>query len=365
MRRALGALILLVASLSRLPAAPADAVQKWDALMNESVKALKINRLGDAIRRCEEASGLAREFGPDDTHLARSEVLRAEIFMWEKDNPRAEAMFKQAVATCERAVGREHPEVVHPLVSLANFYYFVDVHYDRVAALFERVLGIVERTPAHDPRQEILWCRNLGLVYQQMSRFDRAEPLFNRAVDLAAKADPMWLPHEQLTAAAFYRAWGKTDRAATLAERALAQREQVLMVAPQDADAKLDLAVTLDELTEIHLVAADPDAAEKTARRSLAVVESFMAPDQPELVPRLAGLATALQAGARYAEALPLMERAIGLAEKNLGPTSAELAPLLAKYASLLQAMKRPADAAQAQARADSIRQQSAARNRS
>lgn len=358
---ALITILLLCGAAIGARATPAEDAQNWDALMMNSVKALKSNRLSDSIQLCEQAITLAHAFGPKDTHLARSQVLRAEIYMWEKDNPHAEAMFQSAVATCEQAVGPDHPEMVHPLVSLANFYYYVDVHYDRVAALFTRILGIVERTPGHDLHQEILWCRNLGLVYQQMRDFTRAEPLFARAVALAEKVDPVWLPHEELTAAAFYRAWGRTDRAEALAGRALAQREQALATTPQDVDAKLDLAVTLDELTEIHLAAAQPLAAEQTARRSLALVESFMTAEQPELVPRLAELASALQARAKYDEAAPLMQRALALAEKNLGPTSAELAPLLSQYASLLQAMKRPAAAAQMQTRAESIRQQAAA----
>ncbi len=329
--------------------------------MTDSVRALKSNRLAESIALCERAMSLAPAFGPKDTHLARSQVLRAEIYMWEKDNPSAEAMFRTAVGTCEQAVGRDHPEMVHPLVSLANFYYYVDVHYDRVAELFTRILGIVERAPGHDVRQEILWCRNLALVYQQTREFARAEPLFLRAVTLCEKVDPAWLPHEELTAAAFYRAWNRPDRAEALASRALAQREQSLAAAPQDADAKLDLAVTLDEFTAIHLAAGQSEAAERTARRALELVESFMTREQPELVPRLAGLAAAFQARAKYDEAVPLMQRALAVAEKNLGPTNADLAPLLSQYASLLQAMKRPADAASMQARADSLRQAAAA----
>lgn len=346
----------LAAALTPARAAtPADP-QKWDELMLGSVKALKSNRLTDAIAQCEQAMALARGFGANDTHLSRSEVLRAEIYMWEKQNDRAERMFHEAVATCEHAVGPNHPDVVHPLVSLANFYYYVDVHYDRVAALFTRILGIVERAPNRDEHQVVLWSRNLAMVYQQMGKFAQAEPHFLKAVALAEKVDPTWLPHEQLNTAAFYRTWGRYERAEELARRALAIREAALAAAPDNVDAKLDLAVTLDELAAIHLAQHRPELAEAASRRSLALVESFMSPDQPELAPRLAGLAAALQARGKFDAAADSLRRAVAIAEKNLGADSPEIAPLLSSYASVLKELKQPAEAAAVQARADELR---------
>jgi hypothetical protein len=113
--------------------------QQWDRLMTDSVKALKSNQLDRAVAFCEQAQQLAADFGPTDTHVVRSQVLRAEIYMWEKKNDLAEKTFHAAVASCERAVGPNHPDMVHPLSSLANFYYYVVPQYEKVAALFARI----------------------------------------------------------------------------------------------------------------------------------------------------------------------------------------------------------------------------------
>ena len=341
--------------------APAATTQKWDQLMTDSVRALKSNQLARAVSLCDEAQQLATDFGPNDTHLARSQVLRAEIYMWEKKNDLAEKTLLEAGASCEKAVGASHPDIVHPLSSLANFYYYVVPQYEKVAALFTRILEIVDHTPGRDDHQVIMWCRNLGMIYQQLGQFDRAEPLFKRAVAISEHSAPEWLSHELLNQAAFYRGWEHFEAATACANRALALREKALAADRDNVDAKLDVAVALDECGLIDLNAGRLKEAEATCRRSLALVESFMTRDQPDLTPRLVGLAVVLQARGAFSESATLFERALAITEKNLGPDGIETAALLTRYAAVLEAMKRTDEARAAQARAESIRKRVAA----
>jgi tetratricopeptide (TPR) repeat protein len=345
----------LIGIYSPVSAAPPPDVQAWEQLMNGSVRALKSNQLDEAIAQCERALDMAGGFGERDTHRARSLVLRAEIFLWQKQHDRAEALFQSAVATCEKAVGPDDLEMVHPLTSLANYYYYVAVRYGNVAALFERILGIVEKAPGHDEHQTIMWRRNLGLIYQQMGRFEQAEPLFAKAVASAEKADPAWVPHELLTMAEFYRTWGKFEPAEAAAARALAIRESALAAAPDNVDAKLDLAVSLDALGAIYVSSKRGKEATKVCRRSLALVETFMTPDQPDLVPRLMGLAEALRADGSFAESDEMFQRALAVTEKNLGAVSREYTTLLKQYAGLLREAGKPDAAASAEARSSEL----------
>lgn len=350
------AILAIVSGLtSQVFAASTPDTQTWGQFMNDSVRALKSNRLDEAIALCDKASELAKSFGEHDTHCARSMVLRAEIFLWQKQNDQAEAMFHAAVATCEKAVGPDDLEMVHPLTSLANYYYYVVVRYNEVATLFERILHIVERAPGHDERQSIMWRRNLGLIYQQMGRFEQAEPLFVKAVSGAETADPVWVPHELLTLAEFYRAWGRFPQAEAAAKRSVTIREKALTGAPDNIDAKLDLAVSLDTLGAVYVSSRQFEAAEKACRRSLALVESFMSSDQPDLVPRLVGLAEALRVGKKFEESDTFYQRALGVTEKNLGAISKEYVALLRQQALLLREADRRDAAAAAEARANEL----------
>ena len=339
-----------------------EETQKWEQLMTGTMKALRANNVAESVRLCDEAIGLAGKFGPADTHLSQSQVLRAEVYMWEKKNDLAEQTFKLAIASCEKAAGSNDIVLVHPLSSLANYYYFVAVRYDQVIPLFQRILKIVENAPQRNNRDLIMWSRNLGMVYQQTGRYAEAEPLFKRAVALADQTDAEWLPHELLTAADFYRAWSKYDQAEALAKRALAIREKALSPTA-GVDAQLDVAVCLNGLGAIYLAGAKPEKAEAAYHRSLAMVQTFMSADQADLTPQLEGLAAALRAQGKYDQAEPLYKQALAITEKNLGADHPNTAVLLEKYAGLLEDMKKPAEAKALRERAETIRKQNTARS--
>jgi tetratricopeptide (TPR) repeat protein len=224
-----------------------------------------------------------------------------------------------------------------------------------VAALFERILGIVEKAPGHDEHQAIMWRRNLGLIYQQMGKFEQAEPLFVKAVASAEKTDAAWVPHELLTMAEFYRVWGKFTQAEAAAKRAVAIREGALAAAPDNVDAKLDLAVALDELGAVYVSSQRGDEAVKICRRSLVIVEAFMTVDQPDLVPRLAGLAEALRANGNFVESDAMFQRALAVTENNLGAGSREFIVLLKQQAGLLREAGRTDAAVSAEVRASEL----------
>jgi tetratricopeptide (TPR) repeat protein len=337
-------------------ATPADFAQ-WQQLITDTTKALRNNQLPEAIHLCEQALALSTNFGPTNTAYARTQVLRAEVYLWENKKDLAELTFKQAVASCEKAAGTNSVEVIHPLSSLANYYYFVVKQYDQVIPIFERILTIVDADKNRTDRDIIMWSRNLGMIYQQTGQYAKGEPMFKRAVTLAER-DSEWFPHELLNAAEFYRAWGKYAQAETLAQHALAIREKVLVA--NNPDSQLDTAVCLNGLGAIYLSWNKPDKAESTYRRSLAMVQKFMGPEEADLSPALQGLASALAAERQFEQAAPLYQRALAIAEKNSGPNDPQVATLLGNYAAVLKEMGKAEDAKKVQDRADNILKQTA-----
>ncbi|HEU5080588.1 MAG TPA: tetratricopeptide repeat protein [Opitutaceae bacterium] len=339
---------------SAIPLRP--EIEHWQEKMTASMQALKSNQFAEAVRLNEEAIELASHLDSTDIHLARSQVQRAELYLWAKQYDKAEDMFNVAIATCERAAGPDNPELVHPLSSLANFYYYVRPHYDRVAKLFERILHIVEHTSPPEIREVILWSRNLGTIYQQLGDYARAEPLFARAVSLTEKNQPEWLSHEKLNQAQFYCSWKKWDRAEEIARSALEMRKRALRAEPTNIDRKLDVSVALDEVAADEFGAGKLEAAEMTARRSLENCESFMEATNPDLGPRLAFLAEVLSSRSKFEESADTYRRLVVLTKSTLGSENAVLADVLAKYAAVLRHLNKTADAAALDAQADAIR---------
>ena len=126
---------------------------QWQVLIYQSQRARRAGALDDAERLAGQALDLAGNFGPADPRLAKSQVQMAEIYRQQGKTDLAEQTYKHAIASYEKAVGTNSPDLILPLESLANFYYNTKVHYDLVASLYQRILNIVQSSL---PRQ-ILW----------------------------------------------------------------------------------------------------------------------------------------------------------------------------------------------------------------
>lgn len=351
------AIFLAVCSSTPSNAATPAEFEQWQQLITDTTKALRNNQLLEAVRLCEQALAMSTTFGPTNTAYSRTQVLRAEVYLWENKKDLAEQTFKQAVASCEKAAGTNSLEVVHPLSSLANYYYFVVKRYESVVPIFERILNIVEANKNGADRDVIMWSRNLGMIYQQTGQYAKGEPMFKRAVALAER-DPEWFPHELLNAADFYRAWGKYEHSETLAQHALAIREKAMVA--DNPDSQLDTAVCLNALGAIYLSWNKPDKAEAAYQRSLAIDQKFMATDEADFIPALQGLASAFQAQRQFEQAAPLYQRALAITENNSGPNDPQVPALLENYAAVLKGMGKTEDAKRALERADNIRKQRA-----
>ena len=75
--------------------------------------------------------------------------------------------------------------------------------------------------------------------------------------------------------------------------------------------------------------------AEPLFRRSLAIAESALGPDHPDVATSLNNLAGLYRAQGRYAEAEPLFRRSLAIAEKALRPDHPDVALILKNYLSL------------------------------
>jgi len=332
----------------------ANKFEQWQQLSTDTVKSLRANQLSEAIRLCEQALTLSATFGPTNTYFSRTQILRAEVYLWENKRPQAEEMFKQAVASCEKAASTNSPELIYPLSSQANFYYFVDRHLDRVTKIFERILNLVQNAPEMPTRDRIMWSRNLGKIYQETGQHAKAEPLFKRTIELCEKDDAEWLPYELLNAADFYRDWNKFDQAEALAQRALAIREKALPTGGTDAQG--ELTTCLANLGATYLAAHKPEKAEANFRRALKILEQITSPDQADLMPPLIGLGDALQQEGKLADAEKMYARTLALAEKNQVTDTRETATFLDKYAIVLTAENKIDEAKKQSERAKAIR---------
>jgi Tetratricopeptide repeat. len=326
---------------------------KWKVLMNTSARTLKLNMPDEAMQLGEQALKMAGTFGPKDTRFSSSQTWMGELYRSRGKYDLAEQFFKNAVATCEKAVGADNPSMVSPLESLANFYLYTRINYDRVADLYLRILKIVRGTTPLNNAELVIRIRNLADVYLLQGKYTTAEPLYKQALQLtekAASSTPDDIVQYLQVLADFYRTWGKYNLAEPLAKRALAIREKEI-----GPDAPLSVVVCLDILAEIYLGWNKPEMAEPLYRRSLAIVGRLPNSDSSEVVPRLIGMAKTLRAQGKYEQTETQYKRALNIFEKCKDSDVLQEVEVLKTYATLLNDMKKPKEAKILLNRADSI----------
>lgn len=344
-------LVVVQSAASLRAPAMADEVDRWQQLMISAVQAQRAGAAAEAERLANEALAIAEQAGPVDFRLARSQMLLGEIYRWEQKFDLAERSYKNAVASGERVTGPDHPQMVAPLDSLANFYYYHGHQYDRVLPLYERILRIIERDPKLDERDVAQRTRNLANVYRLLGNSGQAEAHYKRAIELVERISPYSpdLPQFLLSLANFYRLQDRCDEAEPLAKRALAICEDGI------GSDSLGTAVCLDELAAVFLASHQAKSAESLYARGLAITEHVAGRDHSDLAPRLMGIADAQRAQGKHQQAEANYRRAISVVEDDLGRHAAELIPILKSYAALLQQTHRAQDAAAQMARARSI----------
>ena len=162
---------------------------------------------------------------------------------------------------------------------------------------------------------------NAGREALRQNAFSEAERYFEDALELAEnfpQGDPR-LGRSLNNLAALYYKQEDYDRAEPLMRRSLAVLEETL--GPDDAD----VAQTKKNLAAIYYLQENFTDAEPLLIESLATLEDIHGPNHAFVATILNHLAVLYQAQARYADAEPLLERSLQIWESLLGKDNADV----------------------------------------
>jgi len=196
---------------------------------------------------------------------------------------------------------------------------------------------------------------NLGELYRAQGAYDKAEPLYVRALAIREQVLGPMHPHVAQSLnnlAALYQAQGAYAKVEPLYVRALAISEKAL------GPTHPDVAPCLNNLAELYREQGTYDKAEPLYVRALAIVEKALGPMHPHVAKSLNNLAQLYLAQGAYAKAEPLYVRALAIVEKVLGPTHPDVATSLNNLAELDRAQGAYDQAETRAARAAEIREQ-------
>jgi tetratricopeptide (TPR) repeat protein len=344
------------------------AAEPWEKLTRDAVLALKKCKPEEAKRLCSNALDLVNEPGKEDLRTVKTYILFGQIYRWEKNYTDAEKSFKQAIEVCEKTVGPNHPDMITPLESLANLYYYTLIDLEKVAKLYLRILNIVETNTSPNDFQMAIWSSNLALVYQELLQYEKAEPYFKKALTISESGEQYVeedIAQYLYLCASFYEAWGKCLKAEQYALRLVKIRENNR---EEHIDARFNLANSMDMLGSIYLLCNKPEEAEKLYKHSIRIIKKAIKKedirngsnkkvyDHPNMAIHLTGLAESLGQQGKYADANIYYQEALVIAKKYMGTEAVEVADILEKYAESLHKTGNEVEAKKVIQNAEEIR---------
>lgn len=311
----------------------------------------------------------------------------------------AEPLYREALRIREQALGSEHPDMVYPLIRLAECYKEQD-KLEEAEELYQRALPIRERIPGLErPDDLATLLNNLASLYAELGKDAEAEELYQRVLQIREQQlspghPDLIIPLNNL--ASFYTDQGKYAEAERLYQQSLEIREQELGPQSPRVDTPLKdlagcymeqgkyaeaeplyqrvlqiweqkeildsehpgLADPLIDLAECYIEQGKYAEAEPLYQRILRILEQALGPEHPQMVYPLNNLATLYSNQGKYVEADALYQRARRISEQTLGTEHPETAESMHGLARLREVQGSSEESRVWYARALAIREQ-------
>ncbi|MCB8926743.1 MAG: tetratricopeptide repeat protein [Ardenticatenaceae bacterium] len=279
--------------------------------------------------------------GPDHPDVALSLNNLGYLLRVIGDYERAQPYYERALKIREKALGLDHPDTAQSLndqgllLKTMGNYAEAQPYYERALAIREKVLG-----PDHPSTAQSL--NNLGALLRTMGDYIGAKLYYKRALRIREKVLGPDHPDTARSVSglgALLRAMGDHVEARPHYERALRIREKIL------GPDHLDTAQSLNNLGLLLKIMGNYAEARTYLERALHIREKALGLDHSDTAQSFSNLGILLQATGNYAEARPYLERALTIREKALGPDHPDTARSLNNLGGLLQAMGDLAEA--------------------
>lgn len=335
--------VLLLSSIaltaSGVARAQNSAAENARQLYKQAMELYNAGRYNEAAPLCERAIAISTNaLGPEHSDVALSLNGLGLIYAGKGDYARAEPLYERALGIYSKLSNTAQSQdnrnaatgnVAVTLNNLAELYKNRG-EYARAEPLYQRALELCVKLRGNEHSSVANTLNNLADMYRMKGDYARAEPLFRRALAIYVKINPedpdVALAMSNL--AAVYAAKGDNARAEPLYLRALAIREKVL--GPQHRD----VAITLNNLAELYSAQGNSARAAVLLDRALSI-HLKLDPQNPDVAIVLNNLAGLYLLRGDFARAEPLYSRALEINVKALGPDHLEVARSLNNLAAV------------------------------
>ncbi|CAM9752024.1 unnamed protein product [Ectocarpus sp. 6 AP-2014] len=277
----------------------------------------------------------------------------------------AESLYKRSLATQEKVLGQEHPDVGQSLNDLAGLlraqgkYAEAEPLYEQSQAIREKVLGPEHPDVATTLNDRARLLESQGKYVEAERLYERCQAIYEKAFgpehpDVAAtlhnqagllcKQRSLGLDHPDVAAALnngveLLVALGKYADAMPLIQRSLAIREDTLGVHHPD------VAASTNSYAELLKAQGRYDEAALYFERAGKIWENALGPKHPMVATALYNQAGLLETQGKYHEAEELYGQSLAIREQMLGADHPDVAVSLNNMARLLATQDRNEEA--------------------
>ena len=229
--------------------------------------------------------------------------------------PEAAKQLEAAVDLRRRALGREHPDTLHSITSLANVYWY-EGKYAQAEALNSQTLEIRRRVVGPEHPETLASMNNLAAVYDLQGKYAQAEALDSQTLQIRRRV--LGPEHPDTLAsmnnlAGVYRFEGKYTQAEALDSQTLEIRRRVL-----GAEHPLTL-MSMNNLANLYDDQGKYAQAEALLSQALEIQRRVLGPEHPETLRSMNNLASVYDDQGKYAQAEALDSQTLEIRRRVLG----------------------------------------------
>ncbi|HEY9734078.1 MAG TPA: tetratricopeptide repeat protein [Drouetiella sp.] len=309
------------------------------------------NRLEEVYKRLHENYIAIGQL--DRMDAARNLRRLADLYLAEERYEEAEPAYHRALPTYSKAAEAEDPELIAVLRNLAKTYFHLN-QLDKSESLLTQLINGLVKAKANN--EEVLLAvsqlEDTAQAFVDRDSFHRAETIFEKCANALKQILPnnderVLSLYEKLESLAkraedkehlkkFYRdqidsqknGASKTAKyvncalkLATLhaADGNFMEAESIYKSIENSKSHDTETADLLDELAKACSSQAKYDLAQKTYERALALKETVLGPNSPELINSCANLGASYSVQKEYKKAEEMFKRELMLTEKNFG----------------------------------------------
>ena len=247
--------------------------------------------------------------------------------------PEAAKQLDAALDLRRRVLGREHPDTLRSMNSLAHVYWR-EGKYAQAEALQSQALQVQRRVLGPEHPDTLRSMNNLAIDYGAQGKYAQAEALYSQTLEIRRRVlgpeHPDTLESMNDLANA-YRFEGKNGQAEALQSQALQVQRRVL--GPEHPD-------TLRSMDNVAVVYAEEGKyaqAEALFSQILEIRRRVLGPEHPGTLICMSNLADAYGHEGKYAQAEALFSRTLDIARRLLGPEHGYTLGTLSDFASMYQ----------------------------